>query len=282
MLDSDHLRTFIAIADTKNFTKAGDSIGRTQSAISAQMRKLESTLGETLFDRQSRGVQLTCKGEELLIKARRIVSLLDDTATFMKTSQTSPVVKFGITDEITSTILPLILDAFTANHPEVEVVLKVAPSITHLDAIARGALDVAIVYARENDNTHEVLRQDEVVWVTSIVHQAHLRDPLPVAMYSINTWARAQALNALEMLNRPHRFIYHAEGSSVLVPAVQAGIAIAPIARSVIPLDCRELTEAEGFPIVEASNMVLARSNTRNLAADWLASAVKQAFRLLV
>lgn len=65
-LDSDLLRTFVAVAESGNFTKAGEAVGRTQSAVSMQMKKLEYVLGEPLFDRGSRGVSFTDAGKRLL------------------------------------------------------------------------------------------------------------------------------------------------------------------------------------------------------------------------
>src|SRR3954469_20008875 len=79
-LDSDLLRTFVAIAETGNFTKAAQQVSRTQSAVSMQMKRLEEIVGDALFERGSRGVWLTRKGSDLLGNARRIVSLIDETA----------------------------------------------------------------------------------------------------------------------------------------------------------------------------------------------------------
>ncbi|WP_292326608.1 LysR family transcriptional regulator, partial [Mesorhizobium sp.] len=73
-LDSDLLRTFVAVAETGNFTKAAEQAGRTQSAVSMQMKKLESMVGDSLFERGSRGVALTRRGGELIGNARRTVT----------------------------------------------------------------------------------------------------------------------------------------------------------------------------------------------------------------
>jgi DNA-binding transcriptional LysR family regulator len=79
-LDSDLLRTFVAIADARNFTHAASAVGRTQSAISMQMKRLEDAVGAALFERGPRGVRLTAKGEGFIANARRIVALLDEAA----------------------------------------------------------------------------------------------------------------------------------------------------------------------------------------------------------
>lgn len=281
MLDSDLLITFITIADTKNFTKAGDKLGRTQSAISAQMKRLEECLGEALFNRESRGVQLTSKGEELLVRAQRIINMLKETEGALKANPVSKVVRLGVTEEINSQIMPVMLSIFSKTNVEVELIVKTAPSVVHLANIANRTLDLAVVYAKESSEVHELLQHDPVVWITSVVHQPHLLDPVPVAMYSINTWAGSQAARLLEMRGGRHEYLYYGDSSSALIPAVQAGLAIAPIARSVIPLDCRELTEADGFPAVENSNIVLCRGAISSPAIETVAQAFREAFRRL-
>jgi DNA-binding transcriptional LysR family regulator len=77
-LDSDLLRCFVAVADARGFTAAGDLIGLTQSGISVRIRNLEERLGRRLFDRTSRSVSLTEDGEVLLSYARRMVDLNDE------------------------------------------------------------------------------------------------------------------------------------------------------------------------------------------------------------
>ena len=78
-LDSQLLSTFVAAADSANFTEAANAIGLTQSAVSMQIKRLEEIVGATLFERTSRGVKLTTSGERLLPNAHRIVSLLVET-----------------------------------------------------------------------------------------------------------------------------------------------------------------------------------------------------------
>ncbi|NUS70386.1 MAG: LysR family transcriptional regulator, partial [Ensifer adhaerens] len=68
-LDSDLLRTFLAVVDTSSVTRAADIVGRTQSAVSMQIRKLEDVLGDALFERHSRGVVLTPQGLRLVDNA---------------------------------------------------------------------------------------------------------------------------------------------------------------------------------------------------------------------
>ena len=75
MLDTDQLRTFIAISETGSFTKAADVVNKTQSAVSMQMKRLEERLERPIFSRDGRASRLTEDGQRLLDYARRIVKL---------------------------------------------------------------------------------------------------------------------------------------------------------------------------------------------------------------
>ena len=78
--DSDLLRSFLAVADTGSVTAAADRLGRTQSAVSLQIKRLEDSLGQPLFERLPRGVALTPRGAQLMPYARRITALLEESA----------------------------------------------------------------------------------------------------------------------------------------------------------------------------------------------------------
>ena len=75
MLDTDQLRSFLAIVDSGSFTKAAERVHKTQSAVSMHIRRLEEQLGCALFVKQGRGARLTEEGEKLIEFARRIVQV---------------------------------------------------------------------------------------------------------------------------------------------------------------------------------------------------------------
>lgn len=78
-LDIDLLRTFVLIAEGRSFTRAAERVGRTQSAVSLQVQRLESLVGQRLFDRtKGGGVELTAQGHYLLDRAREMTALNDD------------------------------------------------------------------------------------------------------------------------------------------------------------------------------------------------------------
>jgi DNA-binding transcriptional LysR family regulator len=116
-LDSDLLRTFVAIVDAGGVTAAADVIGRTQSAVSMQMKRLEESIGTQLFHRRGRGLVLTVTGETLLSKGRRVLAMLDETAAAVSGERLDGNVRVGIADEYGSAYLPGILARFAELHP---------------------------------------------------------------------------------------------------------------------------------------------------------------------
>jgi DNA-binding transcriptional LysR family regulator len=278
-LDSDLLRTFVAVAETGNFTRAADQVRRTQSAVSMQIKRLEETVGAALFERGPRGVLLTRKGSELIANARRIVALLDETAASLHTAPLDGPVRIGIPEEYSYSILAKALGAFSRRHSKVEITVKYAHSASQMVALANGELDLAVVFEWQDYSEGEVLMRDPTVWVTSTLHSAHEETPLPVALYSRAGWCKDFAIKSLEQSGLAYRIAYTSDTTGGLKLAVASGLAVAPLSRSNIPADCRELTTADGFGDIDSSNVVLHRAaSARSEAINGMADAIREAF----
>ncbi|PKA44676.1 LysR family transcriptional regulator [Rhizobium sullae] len=279
-IESDLLRTFLVVVKTSNFSAAAQAVGRTQSAVSAQIKKLEETIGETLFDRGARGVIPTRLCLQLLPYARRVIDLLDEAAATIRTKPLDGPVRIGIPEEYSQTVLPAALAAFAVRHPAVEVTVSCDYTARNLAALERDELDLAVVFDWSNQAAGEILCVDPTVWVTSQVHRLHDLEPLPIAIYRNSTWARDFAFRSLELQGRRYRVAFVADTSSGLKNAVSAGLAVTTLSRSNIPPGCRELTAEEGFPPVDASRVVLRRNPYHSSeAVRGLADMVRDAFQ---
>ncbi|KSV94537.1 LysR family transcriptional regulator [Sinorhizobium sp. GL28] len=282
-LDSELLRTFLAVVDTGNVTRAANIVGRTQSAVSMQIKKLEDMLGDALFERHSRGVVLTPQGLRLLDNARRIVTLLDDTATAMRQPALDGAVRIGIPEEYINSTLPKALGTFAAIHPGVEVTVQQGASMTNIAALEAGELDLAVVFEPGGRTKNEVLMMDPTVWVTSEQHRTDERRPLPIATYTYleGGWCDDLAQRNLRKCRLESRVAYVSRTSGGLMAAVVSGLAIAPLARSSIPAGCRELTADDGYEMIDHSNVVLRVSkagNGKDRIVEAMADAIRRAF----
>lgn len=278
-LDSDLLRTFVAVADTANFTKAAGAVGRTQSAVSMQMKRLEEMVGADLFERGPRGVTLTRRGDELLVNARRVVALIEETAASIAASPIEGKVRVGIPEEYGATMLPRALGTFAKHHRQVEVLVRYGRSSRQLDALQRGELDLAIVFEWESEPRGEVLMHDPTVFATSDVHRLHEMRPVPLAMYDSPGWCVDFASALLAERGIDYRIVYRSSTGNGLKVAASSGLAIAPLSRSNIPPGCRELTEADGYGIIDMSNVTMHRRTGANSEAVLaMADAIREAF----
>ncbi|MGB6118166.1 MAG: LysR family transcriptional regulator [Mesorhizobium sp.] len=278
-LDADLLRTFVAVAERGNFTHAADRLGRTQSAVSMQIKRLEETLDVSLFDRGARGVSLTDRGNQLLSNARRIVGLMAETAMLFDPASLDGKVSIGIPEEYAEDRLASALNAFDRRHPEVEITVAFGSSSENLERVRGGELDVAVIFDWSGTSGGEVLMNDPTVWVTADAHFAHERRPVPVALFRNSGWCRDFAVRSLEGCGIDYRVAYHSAINGGLKLAVTSGFAIAPISRSNIPPGCRELTSADGFGQVDQSNVVLViNPSSRSAAVAGMAQAIRDAF----
>lgn len=279
-LESDLLRCFVAVAECENFTRAAEVLGRTQSAVSMQMKRLEELVGDPLFDRGPRGVKLTRKGGELLLNARRVVDLLNETAASLAAPALGGRVRIGIPEEYGASVLSRALSAFAKVHSSVEIMVRHACSSVQKEALDRGDLDLAVIFEWEREPQGEVLMVDPTVWATSDAHRMHEQSPLPIALYENSGWCMDFAIRSLERGGHRYRVAYRSDTSGGLKLAVSSGLAIAPLSRSNIPIGCRELTTADGFGDIDSSNVVMRlRRGAKEEAVTAMADALRDAFR---
>ncbi len=144
MLDTDQLRSFLAIVDTGSFTRAADRVNKTQSAVSMHVRRLEERLDRPLFVKQGRGTRLSSDGERLVEHARRMLQVEAAAMADMTAKGLTGRVIFGIPDDYAEPFLPDIVTRFTRRHPQVDLSVLCYQSIEVAERIHTGELDVGV------------------------------------------------------------------------------------------------------------------------------------------
>src|SRR5262245_2660178 len=204
-LDIDLLRTFIAIVDTGSFTRAADEVGRTQSAVSMQVRRLEELTGRELFLRNGRQNRLSPDGERMLEYARRIVRLNNEAMAMFHQPDVAGLVRLGTPEDYADRFLPEILAGFAQSHPLVQVDVDCASSIQLAERTRRGDLDLSLLTISAHVQADMIVRTERLVWVTSIRHNVQERDVLPVALAHSGCSWRSTVLDTIENLGRTYR-----------------------------------------------------------------------------
>ena len=167
MLDTDQLRSFLAIVDFGSFTRAAERVNKTQSAVSMHIRRLEEQLGCVLFVKQGRGAKLTAEGEELIDYARRIMQAEAGAMAALSRKGLQGSVRLGIPDDYAEAFLADILTRFNHRHPLVEIAVTCENSIELAALVHAGALDLALVTDHEGLTGFEVIREEPLRWAAS-------------------------------------------------------------------------------------------------------------------
>ncbi|TXL82291.1 LysR family transcriptional regulator [Vineibacter terrae] len=253
----DLLRLLVAVADGGNFSRAASGLGRTQSAVSMQARRLEEIAGRMLFVRAARRVRLTPAGESLARYARRILALESEARAGLARNEPPGIVRLGTPDDYVH-FLPALLRRFAERHPRVAVELTCAESAGLFPALADNAIDLAIV-TRGPGQDADVLRREPLVWIASPSAWPEQNDPLPLALYQPGCVGRDHALRALTRSDRAIRLAYESPSMAGLLAAARAGLAVAVLARTSVPPDLRIISDA-GLPALPALEVSLARN----------------------
>ncbi len=278
-LQIDLLKTFLAILDTGGVTSASQRVHRTQSAVSMQVKRLEDTIGQPLFERTGRRFRLTLEGEALVPYARRLIKLHEETVAAMIRPNVVGSVRIGIIDDYALRFLPDILSRFAAAYPLVQVTVRCEPTSLLVPALAKGELDLALVNSDPGDDG-DIIRHDQAVWVTSANHLTHEEAPLPLAVFHAECIFRKWALEALDSVNRSYRVAYQSPSVAGVVATVSAGLAVAIMLDSIVPQEFRILRKEDGFPDLPAAKIVLKRApGSSSAAVECMAQHIQEGMR---
>lgn len=248
-LDLNLLKTFVAVVESGSLSNAAPRVGRSQSAVSMQMQRLEEMVGNQLLVRGPRTVTPNAIGEDFLIYARRLLKLSDEAWASVTRPKETGSVRLGVPDDYAAFLLPPVLSRFAADHPLVTVELICEQSTALVKTLAEGRLDLAIV-TRLPDQPLEVIRLERFVWVASPNHVAWENDPLPVALFEPGCAARMNVLQALGDADRSYRCTYSSASLLGLIAVVQAGLAVAGLAQRSVPASLRIIGANERLPVL--------------------------------
>ncbi|MBW8908648.1 MAG: LysR family transcriptional regulator [Mesorhizobium sp.] len=249
-LDLNLLKTFVAVVETGSLSNAAPRVGRSQSAVSMQIQRLEDMVGTRLLLRGPRTVTPNAIGEDFLIYARRLLKLSDEAWASVTRPKETGSVRLGVPDDYAAFLLPPVLSRFAEDHPLVTVELVCEQSTALVRSLADGRLDLAIV-TRLPDQPLDVIRLERFVWVASPNHVAWQADPLPVALFEPGCAARMNVLQALGDADRAYRCTYSSASLLGLIAVVQAGLAVAGLAQRSVPSSLRIIGGNEGLPALQ-------------------------------
>ncbi len=203
--DIGALRTMVVGVELGSFTRAASELGRSQSAISMHIRKLEERAGKPLFTREGRGLKPTEAGEQLLSFARKIIALNDEAAIALGISEVESSVKLGLPQDFFDVVLPETIGEFSSEHDNVHVNVRAGRNFALEEEVHAGRLDVAIAFFPEGSKGHgELIAQMPTFWFAGDRDDGRMiaSAKLPLVLYNHPCLFRTNTLKALERSRR--------------------------------------------------------------------------------
>lgn len=267
--DLDVLRSFVAGVDLGSFGRAADRLGRSTSAVSAQMKKLEEQAGVPLLRKEGRGLALTDAGETMLAYARRLLDLNDQAARAVRGVELQGIVRLGLQEDFGEMLLPQVLGQFARAHPKVRIEARVARNTDLLERIALGQLDLALAWDHDARVPHaQHLLDLPMRWIgPSQPVSAPLRDDageMPLVAFEAPCLFRNCATGALDRANQPWRAVYTSPSLAGLWAAVAAGLGVTVRTPLGLPASVRALAPGEhDLPALSSIALSLYRSQAQ-------------------
>ncbi|WP_462380456.1 LysR family transcriptional regulator [Pseudomonas sp. Marseille-QA0892] len=288
-LDLDALRSFTLGIELGSFSRAADRLGRSTSAVSAQLRKLEQQLGVPLVSKNGRHLQPTLAGERLLQYGQRLLALNDEALAAIRIPTLQGRVRLGLQEDFGERLLPQVLGQYARAYPDVRVEAQVARSVELLDGLATGALDLALVWHVDRPAIlpgihHETLGEVPIRWIGNFAPEAwpwQEQDPLPLVLFDNVCPLQTCAIAALDRQGLHWRTAFTSRSLGGLFAAAGAGLGV--MIRTALDLP-RHLQVIDGpessLPRLPSVSLSLHRNRTEaNASADILESLLLDTLR---
>jgi len=248
-LELDLLRTFVAAVETSSFARAADLVGRTPSAISLQIDRLEELCGQPLFRREGRRFLLTTTGEKLLVHARRLLAVNDETVDDLQLGKHKEVIRLGMGEDIATGCLPDVLKQFSLHRPEAYVSVRVGTSARLVSAVESGELDLAIAYGNQDRPSALHACDQPMCWIGASHERLRRKDSaVRLVLFAPPCAFRTLALEALDRALLKWEVVFESPNLLGQWAAVKAGLGVSVRLFSSVPPDLEVLGPKDGLP----------------------------------
>lgn len=257
--DLDVLRSFVTGIELGSFAKAADRLGRSTSAVSAQLKKLEAQIDLPILRKSGRGLVLTPRGETLFSYAKRLLELNDEAATAVRGADLAGCVCLGLQEDFGEVLLTEALGSFARAHPQVRIEARVARNAELLDLLGSGQLDLALAWDSGQGSAYgQCIAELPMCWIGRQGETIDWQDePLPLVAFEAPCLMRNAATAALDRAGIAWRLAFSSASLSGIWAAVAAGLGITIRTSAGLPAQLQVLT---GMPKLPSIGLLLHRA----------------------
>jgi DNA-binding transcriptional LysR family regulator len=279
-MELDLLKSFLAVAEARSFSRAARAMHSTQPTLSRQIARLESELGAQLFERYGRHVECTVSGQLLLPLAQAIVTRTDEAVSLLReqAGAGSGTVRFGAIGSVFALLLTPVLVSFLAAYPSVSVDLIEKDDAQLEEAVISGELDCAVMTPWGSTRAAtQYLLTEEILLVVSRDHRLANHSAVALSMLANESILLPRSTmnagnivaDALRRAGLEPRFSYRANYPELTKALVRRGLGVAPMPRMLVAPETLEGLVAIPFekPLARDLNLIYPRDRPLTAAA---------------
>jgi DNA-binding transcriptional LysR family regulator len=262
-LSLDNLRTFITVVDMGGYAKAGENLGKSQPAISLQIKRLEQQLATKLFSKQGQRQVVNLEGRKLYQTAQKMLQLNDEVfAQFQPTSLRGKI-RLGIPSEFATTLLPSIIGEFSKLYPDVS--LEVTSALSKSLLAQENELQFDLIMALVDPRTQiagQLILNDELVWVGD-KSQAYQDSCISLVLAPDGCVYRSRVINTLKQQTKQWKISYTNADLTGISAAIRQGLGISALAKSSVP-EQLDIIQRPDLPPLGSIKICLVTGQTRH------------------
>jgi len=250
-IPTELLRAFVTVIDLKGFTRAGERLGRSQPAISLQIKRLQDQIGCPLFDRENGGSNVTEYGRLVETYARRILAINDELVNKIASRDMRGRIRIGVPLEFADQMMGQILSQDWARSADLafDVVCDIAPNL--MAGLKDGAFDFVFAIAEPtNDDGLDAAWHEPMVWVGRPDASLDSNRPLRLIAFAEGCPYRDAMKSALQQAERPFEIIYTSQCYASIRAAWTNGFGITALPARAVDDSNMVLTQANGLPFL--------------------------------
>ncbi|KRQ07389.1 LysR family transcriptional regulator [Bradyrhizobium manausense] len=266
-LDLDTLRALLAIVELNSFSRAAERLGRSQSAISLQIARLESMVGHPLLERaRGRVLGPTVKGAELVAHAREMIALNERAVTAMRRPASDAPIRLGMPADFLERDFASAVGEIRSRFPRAQLSVRTDLSARLAEDVDQGRLDLAFYKRAPSNAADAAIAFEPMAWFGKVPAPNRSDDAVPLVAFADGCAYRGEALRGLRLMGRDCSIACEARSLSALVGAVKAGLGYAALPVELgVRKSLQQASDLAGLPRLNAVELALGIAEGCNL-----------------
>lgn len=248
-IDLDLLRSLVAFHETGSLARAADRVGRTESAVSLQMKRLEDLVNQRLMERLGRRLVLTEEGYSVLHYARQMLAMNDDLLATARQRPISGRLRVAASQDFGEEILPSVLKDLATRYPGIRFEVEVEGGLRGLSALEKREVDVVLTIGLQDHPSAHTLQRAKLAWIASPELAEHIENPVPLVVFNQPCRFKQRAMEVLDQAGIPWEIVFRSPSLTGLWAAAKANIGVTVRSSYWVPSGLRLLDPARmGLP----------------------------------